>query len=426
MSRLRSVGDVADRHLCSGCGACAYLEPDKVRMVDTLRQGRRPLMLAAVNGRPTSSGEALAACPGASLQHDRETITTAPDGGVWGPVLEVLEGWAVDPQVRRRGSSGGVVSALAAFAVTAGKLSGVLHVAARADHPLLNEAVLSRTPEEVLRAAGSRYAPASPCEGLGLVEASPEPCLVIGKPCDIAATAAASRLRPALAANVAVTIGIFCAGTPSTEGTLEALGVLGIDPDDVSSVSYRGEGWPGRFRAQRADGSGGSLSYEESWGAVLQKHRLWRCMVCPDHTGEFADLSVGDPWYREIQPGEPGRSLVVVRTPRGKAFMEAAIAAGAVELRPVAREVLALSQPNLLQTRGAVWGRVAAMRMLGLAAPRYRNLPSFGVWLHRLTTTEKLRSTLGTVRRILTRGLWRRTPVAELVEPSRPTQRQQG
>lgn len=30
MSRLRSVADAADRHLCSDCGAGAYLDPDPV------------------------------------------------------------------------------------------------------------------------------------------------------------------------------------------------------------------------------------------------------------------------------------------------------------------------------------------------------------------------------------------------------------
>ena len=59
------------------------------------------------------------------------------------------------------------------------------------------------------------------------------------------------------------------------------------------------------------------MSYMESWG-FLQRYRPYRCYLCPDGTGELADLSCGDPWYREILEDEPGHSLVVVRTERGK------------------------------------------------------------------------------------------------------------
>ena len=34
-----------------------------------------------------------------------------------------------------------------------------------------------------------------------------------------------------------------------------------------------------------------------NWGGTLQAHRRWRCRVCADHTGAFADISVGDPWH---------------------------------------------------------------------------------------------------------------------------------
>ena len=105
----------------------------------------------------------------------------------------------------------------------------MLHVRAVPDEPWRNEPVLSRDPDEVLAASGSRYAPASPGEGLALVEAAPGPCVVIGKPCDIAGVRQAARLRPELAERIDLTIAVFCAGTPSTRGTLEMLAAMGVD-----------------------------------------------------------------------------------------------------------------------------------------------------------------------------------------------------
>jgi coenzyme F420 hydrogenase subunit beta len=133
-------------------------------------------------------------------------------------------------------------------------------------------------------------------------------------------------------------------------------------------------------------------------------------MICPDHTGEFADVSVGDPWYRDIEPGEAGRSLVLVRTERGRAAVRSAIAAGDLQLESVTAEVLPLSQPNLVRIRGAVWGRVTAMAALGLPTPVFRGVRTFPTW-RTLPPGERVRSVLGTVRRIFSRKLFRRDPV---------------
>jgi coenzyme F420 hydrogenase subunit beta len=51
--------------------------------------------------------------------------------------------------------------------------------------------------------------------------------------------------------------------------------------------------------------------------------------------GEFADISVGDPWDKPRDSGDPrGSSLIVVRSARGRAFLKDAIAAGAIAAVP--------------------------------------------------------------------------------------------
>jgi coenzyme F420 hydrogenase subunit beta len=410
---LRRFQDVAEHHLCTGCGTCAYLAPDRYRMVDSDDGFRRPLPLTVLRSPDTE----LPACPGAHLEHPRP-LPADHDGSVgreWGPVLEVWEGWATDAELRWQGSSGGVTSALALHGLLHGDMSGVLHSRAVPGEPLRSETVLSIDRAGLLAGAGSRYAPASPCDGLEKVEASEGTCIFIGKPCDVAGAAAAASQRTALDERLGLTIAVFCAGTPSTRGTIEALETMGVNVEDLAGLRYRGQGWPGEFTATLHDGSQRSLTYADSWGAVLQRHRQWRCMICPDHTGEFADISVGDPWYREIAAGEAGRSLVVVRTERGRRFVQQAIASGTVELERVPGRTLVASQPNLMQVRGSVWGRTTAMRGLGMPAPTFRRLPMRRAWF-RLPWRQKLRSTVGTVRRVSDRGLRRRHPV--MVKPS--------
>ncbi|MFT7170852.1 MAG: coenzyme F420 hydrogenase subunit beta [Paracoccaceae bacterium] len=411
---IKSIQDVAERQLCSGCGACAYIQPDAVTMVDDLDQGRRPLVAGGAE-----TAEALAACPGAELVHeyDKSEVLSELHRG-WGPVREIWEGWASDHEVRLEASSGGAATALALFGIEHDGAGGVLHIAAREDIPTLNETRLSRTRADVTAATGSRYAPASPCDSLHLAESADAPVIFIGKPCDAAAVKKARALRPALDEKISVTIAIFCAGAPSTRGTHEMLKVMGFDhPLAVDSVNYRGKGWPGRARGVQA-GREESLSYHDSWGKVLQRFVPWRCRICPDHTGEFADISVGDPWYHGTIPeGEAGRSLVLARTQKGVEFLRRAREAGVLNLEPRGAEALTLSQPNLLHVRGAVFGRVLTSRLLGAAVPRYRGFYLFDTWLKHLSLKQRAQAFYGTVKRVFTKNLRGR----QAVVPFEPT-----
>lgn len=406
---------MAERQLCTGCGVCAYVQPDDIEMVDDIDAGRRPIVRSNAQG-PHGTDDALAACPGVGLSHGEdpprmlESVREA-----WGPVLEVWEGHATDPEVRYSGSSGGAATALALHGMRRQGMYGVLHIRARNDIPYLNETTFSMSREELLAATGSRYAPASPCDRLDLVRDAPGPSVFIGKPCDVAATAKARANDPQLDEKLGLTIAIFCAGTPTTRGTFEMLERMGIeDPDRITQVRYRGNGWPGKARAEIETDDGSivrELTYEESWGKVLQRHRQWRCYVCADHTGEFADIAVGDPWYRDIEEGEHGESLLLARTERGRDFLRTAVSDGAIVARPVPADRIPAAQPGLLKVRGSVWGRVAASRLAGVPAPRYRRLTTFPVWLKSLPFTEKIRSIVGLFRRIAQKGLKQRHPV---------------
>lgn len=392
-------------------------------MIDTLDHGRRPRFR---KGAPqdTRSKEAMGVCPGIELEHHFDDQSPELIRGLlpaWGPIREIWEGYASDSELRFRGSSGGAASAIALYCLETANMHGVLHIRARPDVPYLNHTVLSTTREEILAATGSRYAPASPCDGLHRIEEAPGPCVFIGKPCDVAATSRARAIRPKLDDRLGLTIAFFCAGTPSTRGTLEMIRRMEIeDPSDVLDVRYRGMGWPGqasvRFQTEHGDETR-RLSYEESWGDILQQHRPWRCYVCADHTGEFADIAVGDPWYRPISNDEPGRSLVLARTELGRNIVRGAVSAGYLTLERVGPDVLTKSQPNLLKTRSAVWGRITVCRLMGAAAPRYVGMHLLRCWWSTLNVKEKAQSFYGTVRRVLRKKLRHRVAIRSFEPP---------
>ena len=407
--KIQSIDDVIRWRLCVGCGACSYMSDGAFRMVDVPDQGHRPVKQREC--AESMLGDCLKVCPGLGTSMPEHAFD--PLGGCAagvGPVLEVWEGHATDPETRFQGSSGGALTALARYALERENMHGVLHVAADSDDPLRNRTVMSRSHDDLLKATGSRYAPASVCDGLQWIEDAPGPCVFIGQPSEVAALRKAQSLRPELDRKVGVALSFFCAGSPARRGTEELLKSKGIDPAQVERLRYRGRGWPGLFAVWLRGRAEPSLemTYAESW-AFVQAYRPWAVHIWPDGGGEQADVSCGDPWHRDPQPGDEGSSLVVVRTEAGRRLVHGAIAAGYLNLKSSSVENVVASQRNLLAKKGAVWGRLATMRMMGLPVPGHAGYGLYRQWL-KLPIAEKARSTFGTLRRILSRGFLRPLP----------------
>jgi len=398
------VVDVARWRLCMGCGACVAACPEKnIQLVDVADQGLRPVVNSA---KCRKCGECIKVCPGIEISHKSFNSETIPElRQAWGPVLEIWEGYAADPKIRYRGSSGGAATALALFCLENEQISGVLHIGADLENPLQNVPVFSRTKEELLACTGSRYSPAAPCQNFDWIENADSQSVFIGKPCDVAALRKAQALNPALKEKVNLAISIFCAGTPSTAGTYKVLESLGVKPEEVEEFRYRGCGWPGMTFVKLRGGNGEirQMSYEESWGNILSNYVQLRCRLCPDSTGEFADISCGDPWYRDIEHDEPGRSLVLVRTERGRRILHGAMEAGYFELERAQPAVLAASQKAILKKRQMLFGRLLAMRLTFTPTPRFSGFCLKTNWKS-LSSAGKIRSLLGTFYRVFPRG----------------------
>jgi len=413
MYKIQTLSCVPASHLCCGCGICAHLHPDKIKMVDIPSSGRRPSFIHGAN-MTDDFAQALKVCPGIQLSHFPDTFKQKDLIHSlirsWGPIFEIWEGHAADPELRYKGSSGGAMSALALYCLEQEDMAGVLHVTADPQKPYLNKSILSTGKKSIVAAIGSRYSPASPCENLQEIDNANGPCVFMGKPCDVAAVSKLKKIAPEWGEKVGLTIACFCAGTPSTNGTLEMLNKMGIkNPDQLSGLRYRGHGWPGKTRAEQNEETVRKkvfeLDYSDSWGGILQKHRQWRCYICPDHTGEFADISVGDPWYKEVTGDTSGRSLVLVRSQRGKELLRKAIEQGYIVAEKREAEVLPASQFNLEKARARLWGQLTALKMLNAPYPIFKGFSLYHTWQNNLNFSEKVRSILGTMKRVFLKDL---------------------
>lgn len=369
-----ALARVARAQTCSGCGLCASVAGN-VTMEMVPPGYLRPAVTGAVSAAEDAA--IAAACP--ALVVDESDRPQAPVmDPIWGQSFFTGTGYATDADLRHHASSGGVLSALLVHALQSGLVDFVVQTGADPDRPTANRTGISASRDAIFAAAGSRYAPSAPLADLETWLARGRFAFV-GKPCDVTALRQRARQDPRIDAQVPLMLAFFCAGVPSEAGTDRILKRLGVDKADVAAFRYRGDGWPGFATATRHDGSSSRMSYADSWGDILSKEVQFRCKICPDAIGMVADIACADAWYGDDR-GYPsfeeqeGRSLVIARTERGKAFLEAAAAARQLVTEPLPIRDIDRMQPSQARRKRQVLSRLAAMAVAQRPLPRYRGL----------------------------------------------------
>lgn len=394
-----TVDRVLKGELCSGCGLCAAVAPDAIRMEQAPPGYARPVQFGSVtaDAEQTIAG----ACPGAVVAPWPSTPQTHP---VWGPWRRVATGAAIDDRVRFEGSSGGAISALLIHALESRLVDRVLHIGADPADPTRNVIVISRTRDEILACAGSRYTASSPVAGVMAAIAEGGAIAFVGKPCDASAIRQLARGNPKVAQHVPVVLSFFCGGIPSHAGVGRILKTLGVEGEELLEFRYRGRGWPGACVARTARGSA-EMSYAESWGGHLSKEVQFRCKICPDAVGGVADIACADAWYGD-DDGYPsfdeqeGRSLIMARTEAGERLLDSALAAGRLEASALDIGEIDKMQPSQAKRKRLVLARTASLPLAGQPRPRMRGL-KVAEAARQASPAEMARNLLGTLRRTL-------------------------
>ena len=341
-------------------------------------------------------------CPGVRLDLPETDAATHP---IWGPIIKVRVGAATDNVIRHEGSSGGVLSALLCYLLEQDKVQSVVHTAASSDTPIMNDITVSQNRQSVLHGAGSRYGPSAPLETLHRCLDDGNTFCLVGKPCDIAGARALARHDPRVDRNVPFMVSFFCAGVPSLAGTREILKQMNVNEDDLQTFRYRGDGWPGTAKAVKKNGQMAEMSYADSWGGILSNHTQFRCKVCPDGTGNFADVACGDAWLCDDE-GYPlfdeddGRSLIVTRTLKGEEMVQAAMAAGYIDADEIEAADIDPMQPGQLNRKKLVLARLLAVRLFGSRYPVFKG-QMLRAAASRASVFLQARNFLGTCRRLL-------------------------
>jgi coenzyme F420 hydrogenase subunit beta len=341
-----------------------------------------------------------AACPGAVVEPWPQEATSHP---YWGPHRRVMTGAATDPTTRFEGSSGGAISALLIHALETGLVDRVVQVGADSQQPTRNRLVVSRTRDEVLARAGSRYTASSPLAGIEAELAAGGAFAFVGKPCDASALRRLARVDARVARHAPLVLSFFCGGIPSHDGVARILGAMGVPAETVTAFRYRGRGWPGNCVAETSTGEAREMTYADSWGRYLSKEVQFRCKICPDAVGGVADIACADAWYGD-EAGYPsfqeaeGRSLIMARTPAGEALLQAALASGTIEGEDLPIAEIDRMQPSQARRKRLVLARTASLPFALQPRPRMTGLDVLTA-ARRARLGEAVQNFVGTLRR---------------------------
>jgi spermidine/putrescine transport system permease protein len=371
VSRPHSLTEVAAFGLCTGCGLCAGLAPETVKLTMTQDGFLRPRPVQAYDR--SEEDRLLRLCPGNHLHvggGDAPHIDEA-----WGPYHRLLKGHATDEEMRFRASSGGTISAIANFLLQTKQVDFILHVAADTDAPLRARIQTSRDRAAIVEGASARYGPAAPLETIGDLLALDLPFAVIGKPCDIAGIRNLMREDERAARLIRLVVAFFCAGVSSLRISESIVGKYGLQPDDLKTLRYRGHGCPGATHIEAKDGRVFRQTYDETWSEELNQEIQFRCKICPDGTGEQADIACGDAWigvdgYAFAE--HDGWNSIISRTEKGDRLLREMEAAGSVVTAPITAGDLGRMQPHQVERKQAILGRMAGLALRGQPRPRYR------------------------------------------------------
>jgi coenzyme F420-reducing hydrogenase beta subunit len=393
LNARHQMNQIIDRviggNYCIGCGACSALAPQDFTL-DFTEAGMFRARAVSPSGKRNTDISAL--CPMSGAGPDE----TAVAAGLW-PDLPVQSeigryamtavGWVEEDGFRARGSSGGLLSWLAAELLARGEVEEVLHVTPSAPGTdRLFAYTVSTSQDDVRKGAKSRYYPIQAQDVISHLRQSRRPALFIGLPCFVKMIRTLAEADPALRANVKYTAGLVC-GHLKSSGFAEMLAwQVGVPPDHLGTVDFRvkAEGQPASrygFAAKEAApgiAQGGALMEKlvgRNWGQGMMKYPA--CDFCDDVLAECADIAVGDAWLAPWTEDWQGTNVLVARHPEVVTLLREGAAKGRLRIEHISPDQAAESQRGGLSHRreGLGW-RLWKARKAGIWTPKKRVGPA--------------------------------------------------
>lgn len=233
--------------------------------------------------------------------------------------------WAKDPEIRKRGGSGGFVTAALIAGLKEGIIDEVLLV--RRIDQFESVPYLTHDPEEVKSASSPQLA-----APLNLSSYIPRgvKVAVTTKPCDARAIIERAK-RGRFELEDVYMVGLNCGGTMPPVSTVESVrDLFGVDPDTVTGIEIE----RGELIFKRDRGEDLTISIDEAEKKGYGRRES--CKYCNTNIPEMADLACGN-WG---VPSDQRATFVEILSAKGEELFEAAKKTSMIELEDATQEEL--------------------------------------------------------------------------------------
>jgi len=351
--------DVVAAGLCIGCGGCAAGR-------DALAWDRAGQLKPVGDWTRERSASFALTCPFSPGARDEDAIAaerfpTAPHRDVSiGSFEAAYVGHAAESPFRAGGSSGGMVSWVAAELLRRGLIDGVAHVATM-DPDASGRFFgyrMSRSVDDVHRGARSRYYPVEMSAMLDEIRRTPGRYAIVGLPCFIKAVHLQRGQDPVLAERITHTLGLFCGHMKSARLVESFAWQLNAPFEQVRAVEYRRKDpdRPANWYTAHLTLADGTARWQDwwhlvdgDWGAGFFQNPA--CNYCDDVMAETADVAFGDAWVEPYSSDGRGTNVVIVRSAEIAGYVREAVADGRLALEQVDAAFIANTQAAGLRQR---------------------------------------------------------------------------
>jgi coenzyme F420 hydrogenase subunit beta len=320
---------VQQNNFCGKCGGCvAFCSADNL---GALEVGPDGMPRFADEGKCLKCGICYMICPNI-YDLDEELKKKTEWEPPIGPMKDLVSAQTTNPLVREKCTDGGVVTSLLLYLMDNHLIDGAL--VSRSDGPFHRGPMLATSGEEIISASGSHYDESFSVIKLGSHYSTYSPAMqelkslrkglidrvaMVGTPCQIHTVRKMQVLGIIPSDVIKYCFGLFCMENFSFDDIqmrhLEKK--YGFDLTQVIKVNVKED-----FLIYLKDGRVIHIPFEE-----IDSIARPACLVCPDFSAEFSDLSFGG-------LGSPeGYTTVLIRSERGKRIYRGAMTAGYIKER---------------------------------------------------------------------------------------------
>jgi coenzyme F420-reducing hydrogenase beta subunit len=347
---------IIDGGYCIGCGACAYVATDSVELIEDEYQRYQGRIKP--DAQESDLQAALAVCPFSNEGPNEDEISKEVFDYQSGSYVEVVGyhkalyvGHVSDMGLRKKVTSGGILTYTLTELLKRDLVDAVVHVK-KSDKPeTLFEYGFSRTPEEVVQGAKSRYYPIEISEVMDFIKNNEGRYAFVGIPCFIKTARRLCLQDPVIAERIHFFVGLVCGHLKSKAYADLMAWRAGMNPSEMKSIDFRH-----KFEGRNADdygicvedknGNKKALVAKETagtnWGLGFFKYEA--CDYCDDIFAETADIVVGDAWLKDYTEDSLGNSVIVVRNETIHSILKEGMQSGSLQFDALTAEEALISQ----------------------------------------------------------------------------------